>query len=120
MKTLTVNQVHKKTITYEKYGEQKSFEKFAIKSGVQWYTLEGFGKKDITENDVVSGILSEKHYTKNDGSQGVEQIFKLLSPEVAELYLRVEALEMYMNSNNGVAQIKTEPAQPEGEEDLPF
>ena len=117
MKKLTVNQVHKKTIEYEKDGEPRSFEKFAIKSGAQWYTLEGFGKKYVKEGDSVSGILSEKHYTKKDGSKGTELVFKLLSPEVAELYLRVEALEMYMNASNGVSEKVPEPA---GEEDLPF
>jgi len=118
MKKLTVNQVYQKTIPYEKNGEPRSFVKYAIKSGTIWYTLEGYGKKNVKEGDVISGIATEKTYPKKDGSRGTENIFKMLSPELADLYLRVEALEMYMNANNGTSVEKAE--QIEGEEDLPF
>lgn len=124
MQSLHVDKVHNKNIEYEKGGQKKSFMKYGVQSGGQWYTLEGYGKDKVKEGDTVHGLLSTRHYTKGDGSQGTEEIIRLasameksLSDRIAYLERKFEAAE---NNEPPPEEEKKKTGDESDEPDLPF
>ena len=127
MKTLTADKVYSKEIAYTRDGHERTFMKYSFKSREQWYTLSGYGAKNVKQGETLSGIVTEKHFTKKDGSPGIELEFKLLSPVEADLVTRIEKLEAKVFGNSVAAQAPQEsPAKqkddwpPEDDPDLPF
>ena len=123
MKTLLAEKVYSKEIAYTKDGQQRTFMKYSFNSGGQWYTLSGYGARNVQQGQSVSGIVSEKRFTKKDGSPGTELEFKLLSPVESDMMTRIEKLEdEYIKRFLPKQKAATEtPSEPEPvEDDLPF
>jgi len=123
MQSLHVDKVHNKNIEYEKGGQKKSFMKYGVQSGGQWYTLEGYGKDKVKEGDTVHGLILTRHYTKGDNSPGTEEIIRLASAMEKSLSDRIAYLERKIEAMEGGPDLeeKESPAgTSEDDPDLPF
>jgi len=122
MKTITVEQVHSKTIDYndKKTGEAKSFIKYAAASGGTWYELKGRGKDTVKQGDTITGDYSTKDWTQGDKS-GTNHILELVDPFLADILKRVEKLEAYVyGMADGKSPKETEKPDVEDNDSLPF
>ena len=123
MQTLFVKKLYTKEISYtDKSGKPRSFTKYAVNDGKMWFTIDGKGKENAIEGQILKGNVTQKDYMTKDGKPGIEYIFTLIEPEIAELYERVERLEnLIKNVNKQPFPDKSNsPIGDEENENLPF
>ena len=119
MKTIKVEKVYSKEITYKKDGKDKSFMKYAVMADNTWYTLKGQGKENVKQGDFIKGDVEDKEWESN-GKSGVEHILTLVDPMIAGLLERLDRLEKAVFKSPLKELGDVDDITPDNNDDLPF
>lgn len=90
MQKLKVERINSRDFTT---GDGKKFKNYSIASGGNWYQLKGKNIELVKEGDEIIGNISEKDYTKKDGTSGTAHIFVLIDPVIGDILKRIERIE---------------------------
>jgi hypothetical protein len=117
MKTIKVEKIFTKEIPADPDGKYKAFTAYSVLYKDSWYNLRGKAN-ELKEGDEITGeIIETKPYTNKDGDKKVAYTFKLLGPEMTEIFKRLEKIEkvVFPDGDNG-----KKDAEEINVDDIPF